>query len=422
MKNNLILILLVAIFLSSLLGSNLVSAQENQTNQTNLINQINQTNEANETEIYESLTVILIEPKYSLSGNGTQAFMCLKDSQIIIQELVDNDFNAMRPNDIFMIAKQLFDAQVALDKEKGKANYDEILSRCDEINEIQLNAYDSYDQLNVLEAEINISSKRMNISEAIVLFERTKEAFNDERYEDCLDLIEETYDKISEIESSTTIFTTFYNATRRTLATIFIKNWIPITVFIICILLFYLIFNKQIKIYFLKRKKRLIELEKETILRLIGKVQNDYFEKGLLSETAYHIKLKKFSELVRDINRQIPLIEFELVKLRRRVREQRSTKKVKLQQDRLESKEIKKKENTKMKKIKTNNKVKLLSVPEYKEYKEFQKKEEKKLQKKIRIKKSKNLRINNKKKKKEEKKEKGRGKRKDEKTTRIQTK
>ncbi|MCE7739896.1 MAG: hypothetical protein GPJ50_11010, partial [Candidatus Heimdallarchaeota archaeon] len=316
LKKNIILTFIIAILLFSILITLITPVLALGVNQTN---QTNQTQE-NET-IYESLTIVLIRPTELLSMNGTDAFDCLVESQQIIQELVDDGFNVVRPNDLFMVTNQLFNAEVALDKEKGTADYSRVLERCEEISNIQVLAYDSYDQLNVLSTELEKSTERLNISEAQVLFDKATEAFYDERYENCLDLIDQTYNKLYEIESSSTIFNTFYSATKRTLATIFIKNWLPLSIFILAVLISYLLFNKQVKIHLLKRKRRFIKLKKEALLKLIEKVQKDYFERNLLSETAYHIKLKKFGEMVRDANRQIPLIEFELTKLRRQAKE-----------------------------------------------------------------------------------------------------
>ena len=44
--------------------------------------------------------------------------------------------------------------------------------------------------------------------------------------------------------------------------------------------------------------------------------QRDYFQYGKIPEGEYNIKTKRFAELVRDIDRQVPLLKEEIIKLR----------------------------------------------------------------------------------------------------------
>ena len=44
------------------------------------------------------------------------------------------------------------------------------------------------------------------------------------------------------------------------------------------------------------------------------KIQKDYFQEGKIPEGEYNIKTKKYAELIRDIDRQIPLLQEELAK------------------------------------------------------------------------------------------------------------
>jgi hypothetical protein len=44
--------------------------------------------------------------------------------------------------------------------------------------------------------------------------------------------------------------------------------------------------------------------------------QKNYFQFGTLPEGEYNIKIKKYAELVRDIDRQIPLLQEEMAKLK----------------------------------------------------------------------------------------------------------
>ncbi|MCD6476788.1 MAG: hypothetical protein J7K26_01310, partial [Candidatus Aenigmarchaeota archaeon] len=80
---------------------------------------------------------------------------------------------------------------------------------------------------------------------------------------------------------------------------------------------FIILTYKIIKIYLIKRKIEILESEKNTLKKLIANTQRDYFEKGILSDVDYHIKIHKFGELIRDIDRQIPLLKEEIAKIQK---------------------------------------------------------------------------------------------------------
>jgi hypothetical protein len=75
----------------------------------------------------------------------------------------------------------------------------------------------------------------------------------------------------------------------------------------------------------LNKKLEHLYLRRTTLKKLIAKTQKEFFEKGTIDETTYHIRLNKYGEIIRDINRQIPLVKEELeslshgfIKIRRR--------------------------------------------------------------------------------------------------------
>ena len=55
--------------------------------------------------------------------------------------------------------------------------------------------------------------------------------------------------------------------------------------------------------------------ERAVIEKLIRGMQREYFEKGGMNELSYHIKTKKFGDLIRNINRQLPLLKEELKRI-----------------------------------------------------------------------------------------------------------
>jgi len=58
--------------------------------------------------------------------------------------------------------------------------------------------------------------------------------------------------------------------------------------------------------------------QKKALNTLIQNMQKSYFKTKKLSETEYTIKLKKFKELIRDIDRQIMVLKEEMFKVKKK--------------------------------------------------------------------------------------------------------
>ena len=222
----------------------------------------------------------------------------------------------MRIKDTYSLAEQIYFAQIVAEDKKQVGEYGIILEKCREIKNIKIKAFQNRDELRVLEERINETSKNkeVNLSGVLESFEKARQEFYDERYEQSLVLIDNTYQKISEAESSAAQSKIFYIAASKTLANFFIKNWWIILIVVVILLGIYFITKNRIEKYLIKRRIKKLGLEENVLKELITKTQKDYFEKGVISEGNYNIKMKKFSELIRDIHREVPLLKEELEK------------------------------------------------------------------------------------------------------------
>ena len=81
------------------------------------------------------------------------------------------------------------------------------------------------------------------------------------------------------------------------------------------VLVLLLVFWKAISKYLVLRKIKYLETKKNVLNNLIQKVQVNYFKDKNASENEYRIKIKTFDEMIRDINRQIPLLKEEIAKI-----------------------------------------------------------------------------------------------------------
>ncbi len=250
------------------------------------------------------------------SNESIEAKTCLNESMQIMYDMKDAGFNMIRVNDTYSLAEQIYFSQLVLEDKKQAGDYSIILEKCTEIKGIKVKAYQSRDELRVLEERINETAKNkdVNVTEVLDYFNRVKQEFYDERYEQALALIEETYQKISEAESNAAQSKVFYVAVSKTLAGFFLKNWYIILSVIAVLLIAYLITKSRIEKYLIKRRIKKLGIEERVLKDLIAKTQREYFGKGTMSEGNYNIKMKKFSEMVRDIHREVPLLKEELEK------------------------------------------------------------------------------------------------------------
>lgn len=131
------------------------------------------------------------------------------------------------------------------------------------------------------------------------------------------------------MEGKQTSLNLAYKSTTKTIKNFLINNWLTILISFILGIFVYILFKNRF--YFFKTKNKINKLEKEsrTIQELLKQSQKEYFEKGKMSEATYRIRINKFSELMRDIDRQIPLLKADLARLNRKSLQQKEETKKK---------------------------------------------------------------------------------------------
>ncbi|MBU3912929.1 MAG: hypothetical protein KKE50_02435, partial [Nanoarchaeota archaeon] len=133
--------------------------------------------------------------------------------------------------------------------------------------------------------------------------------------EDTIKLINIAYEELSEVQSSQTALNLFYSTTSKTVKNFFINQWKKILIISAIVLVLLLVSWKAISKFLVLRKIKFLETKKNVLNNLIQKVQGNYFKDKKASESEYRIKIKTFEEMIRDINRQIPLLKEEMFKI-----------------------------------------------------------------------------------------------------------
>ncbi|MCD4760185.1 hypothetical protein K8R33_04845 [archaeon] len=263
------------------------------------------------------LFVLLLILPINLAENQTsdiqQKFLEAED---MISELSLNGFNIQRVNDTYKAATQIYEVQKKIKNENNR-DYDLILKYLGEITELNDQAYKAKDEIEyvyLLYDDIKEKNPQINLSEASSLLADMEFEFENEVYDEAYDLAKQSYSKLIEIEGKQTALNLAYQATTKTIKSFIVNNWIIILIVFVAGGISFFIFKNRFIYYRTKHKINKLEIESKVLESLIAKAQKEYFEGGTISEATYRIRTKKFSELTRDINRQLPLLREELVK------------------------------------------------------------------------------------------------------------
>lgn len=242
--------------------------------------------------------------------------MCLNESQETIDSLFDSGFNIQRANDTLVEAQLLFSAQLRGYSFQDK-DFSKVIRYCSEIKEMKVRAFIARDEFNALFRFYNATiTSSMNSSTIDVLIARIENEIASERYENVKSLIDSTYDEISSVQAEYSALNVFYMNTTRSLKIFFQKNWLSFSVVVIILIILYISYRLRVRRWIIERKIKSLESRKATIKSLIMDLQRGYFHSGDVSQAEYTIKTKKFGELIRDIDRQIPLLLEQLAKVK----------------------------------------------------------------------------------------------------------
>lgn len=270
------------------------------------------------------LVLVLINLIYALPNNETKNYeadakLCLNQSAIIMNELISDNFSIQRVNDSFNQANTIFELQTILKKDNKKTDFSQIIPYCNEIASVRDSALNAQYEFTALKKFYTLSfSGDVNTSTIDLLISNIQEEIKNERYEQAISLINECYNEITEFKASNTAIKLFYESTTTNIKSILYKNrYLIIGILIACLALI-VIYQKTVRKKLIERKINRLNLRKSMLKKLIMETQKDFFEKKTLSEGIYSIRTKKFGELIRDIDRQIPLLMEELARFKKK--------------------------------------------------------------------------------------------------------
>lgn len=259
--------------------------------------------------------------------NQTDAALCINDSRLIMDQIGLAGYNVLRVNDSLRQAVALYDSQVISMEKKKNFDFAIVIPYCDAIKKINDDFITAKDEFSALLQFYNDSLvKGENTASVDVMIAGIRDEITNERYENVKGLTDKTYSEIISVQSSNTALNIFLDSTTMTLSSFFSKNWKVIVTILVLAIFGFLIYRIKILKWIAQRKMDDLYLRKSTLKELMMKTQKDYFQLGKIAEGEYNIKTKKFAELIRDIDRQIPLLKEEIIKLERKIAPEKSEK------------------------------------------------------------------------------------------------
>lgn len=250
-----------------------------------------------------------------VSNESIEAKKMLEQADKAIFEMTSRNISVLRVNETYQEALQLYSAQLALEEKGEKPNYKLILEHSSNVLTIKDNALKANDELRVFKEAYFSAEEESNLSEMQEEYNKIILSFKEERFEDTLSLITEGYDRISEVQSSQTLVKVFYSSTSRTIKNFLVNNWLKILIILAIIAVLLLSFWSSLKKLRITLRFNHLNAQKSAIEGLLESMQKQYFKDRKMSEREYTIKLQKYKELMREVNRQLMILKEDKLKM-----------------------------------------------------------------------------------------------------------
>lgn len=264
-----------------------------------------------------SVAIIMTLLSFSAAGQeDVNPEQELEEIRSIVVEMNESGIPTQRVEDLYSQANSTYNTQLARNESGKETDYSGISEALEQVEDIRTKGFRTKDQIELLRSRIEELDKNqdLNLSAAKSQLEDAEVEFRDERFERAQEHIDNGYEEISEAQSAVTQAQAFAEATQDNLRNFVEENWkILSAVSGSSIIIIYIVYKEYLILRLKKRRKKL-KRKRDVLQDLIAESQDKYFQKNDLSESAYNTRTDRYGEMIRDINRQLPLIEEELEK------------------------------------------------------------------------------------------------------------
>ena len=266
----------------------------------------NATEELNETPIQ----IVILNVTYGIKHNET--LMQLNNANTSIAKMRKEGLPSQNAADLYGLARQWFDGQEAIELSGGRPKYDFAIQKITEIADLEQNTYRVNDDLKALSERIGTADSGADLSATKSLVADAAQEFKDGRIDRAKTLIAQAYDEVSKAEAQAVHSRTIGESARRTIENFLTDNWRAIVYVAAAAAAIFFIFQKQIRKALVSTRLKALLRERGVIETMLKSLQKDYFEKKSVTDLTNRVKTKKYGDIIRNINRQLPLLKEEL--------------------------------------------------------------------------------------------------------------
>jgi hypothetical protein len=217
--------------------------------------------------------------------------------------------------DAYLLGLQWFEGQAALEQTGGQPNYEYVSDQTAQVATIVANTFEVSDELTALSERLSSEDPNVDSLQTRQLQTQAQQDFNEGRYQDALTLVNQAQDALTQAESNYAESNTLLESAQKNLEVFLYENYQAIIICLVALVVVIAITQKHIRRMLIHTKIRTLKAERVVLENMIKELQRDYFEKAKVNELSYHIKTKKYNELILNTDRQIPLLIEELKKL-----------------------------------------------------------------------------------------------------------
>ncbi len=244
------------------------------------------------------------------SGQGTaenRADYMLSQAAKDIIEMSDSGFGIVFVNDALLDARKAFNATL----------YSTVAEKTSLISERKIQAYNISDSLSALNFGVEeLEGYGLNTSEIRSLLNRSKIAFQQERYEEADQLIRQAYTKLTDVRAEATLVQVRIRVLRENLISFVGDNQTNITVGGFAVAVIAYVISSRIMAARTKTRIRGLKAEKSVLKSLMKKAQYEHFQAGTLGKESYEIKMNKYEERAREIKELVSVLKSRIGKKR----------------------------------------------------------------------------------------------------------
>lgn len=224
-----------------------------------------------------------------------------------MKAMEESGFSTIYVNDTIFAAKEALqktDAAIKM-KYKGFA-YEDVIAYTDKVQSTKEKAYILSDKIRALEIKKEeYTNEGVDTTEAEALIKEAKTAFENERYDEAEAIAENANLSLEQAKSQMTIGKAIARSARGFFEQYWRQTAAVFSIMLVLGIATWLVVRKKIR----KRKLRILNIEKETLVDMIKEAQKERFESGKISDFTYRIRMQVYKQKLAEVKRTIPVLE-----------------------------------------------------------------------------------------------------------------